>query len=64
MPHGARKVEPKKITVRGISGKKVEIPLCEVDLKSKWKTGPIIVGVMDSLPMKSISLLLENDVGA
>ena len=30
----------------------------------KWKTGLIIVGVMDSLPMKGISLLLGNDVRA
>ena len=43
MPHGARKVEQKKITIKRIGGKKAEIPLCDVELKSNWKTGPIIV---------------------
>ena len=63
MPRGARKVAQGKITVKGIGGKKIEIPLCEAELKSKWKTGLITVGEMDSLPLKGISLLLRNDVG-
>ena len=53
-----------KIIVKGIGEKKVEIPLFAVELKSKWKTGPIIVGVMDSLPMGGKSLLLGSDLGA
>ena len=34
-----------------------------MELESKWKTGPITVGMMDNLPMKGISLLLGNDAG-
>ena len=64
MSHGVRKVTQEKINIKGIGGKKVEIPLCEVEFHSKWKTRPTIFGVMDSLPMKGISLLLGNDVGA
>ena len=44
--------------------KEKRFPLREVELESKWKTGPIIVGVIDSQPMKGISLLSGNDVGA
>ena len=43
--------------------KKIEIPLCDVEFKSMWKTGPIIVGIMDRLPMKDISLPFGNDEG-
>ena len=53
-----------KITAKRIGGTRMEIPLCKVELGSKWKTGPIIVGVMDSLTMKGITLLLGKDVRA
>ena len=39
-----------------------KIPLCKITLKSKWKNGPIQVGVVDKLPMKGISLILGNEV--
>ena len=58
------KSRAEKITVKGIGRKKLEIPLCEVELKSQWKTGPITVGVMDSLPMKGRSLQQGNEVEA
>ena len=40
----------------------MKIPLCKITPKSKWKNGPIQVGVVDKLPMKGISLILGNEV--
>ena len=40
----------------------MKIPLFKIILKSKWKNGPIQVGVVDKLPMKGISLILGNGV--
>ena len=41
----------------------MKIPLYRINMRSGWKSGPIIVGVVDKLPIKSISLLLGNDIG-
>ena len=48
--------------IEGISGKRMNIPLYEITLKSKWKNGPIQVGVVDKLPMKGISRILGKEV--
>ena len=48
--------------IEGIGGKRMKIPLCKITLKSKWKNGPIQVGVVDKLPMKGISLIQGNEV--
>ena len=40
----------------------MKIPLCKITLMSKWKNGPIQVGVVDKLPLKGISLILGNEV--
>ena len=50
------------VMIEGIGGKRVKIPLCKITLKSRWKDGPIKVGVVDKLPMKGISLILGNEV--
>ena len=44
----------KNVIVKGIGGKRTEVSLYKVEHESKWKTVPIIVGVIDSLPMKGI----------
>ena len=63
IPEGTRNKLKKITVIRGITGEPMKIPLCKVKIKSKWKSGPIVVGVVDNLPMKGISLLLRNDVG-
>ena len=50
------------VQIEGVGGKRMKISLCEITLKSKWKNGPIQVGVVDKLPMKGISLILGNEV--
>ena len=62
MPRGAQKIMQEKITVKGIGRKIIEIPLCKVDLESKWKTDLITVGIMGNLPMKSIRCGSQSNI--
>ena len=62
LPKGVIEATRETVMIEGIGGKRVKIPLCKITLKSKWKNGPIQVGVVDKLPMKGISLILGNEV--
>ena len=62
VPKGAIEAARETVQIEGIGGKRMKIPLCKIILKSKWKNGPIQVGVVDKLPMKGISLILGNEV--
>ena len=58
-PKGVTEAARETVQIEGIGGKRMKIPLCKITLKSKWENGPIQVGVVDKLPMKGISLILE-----
>ena len=62
MPKGAIETARETGQIEGIGGKRMKIPLCKITLQSKWKNGPIQVGVVDKLPMKGISLILGNEI--
>ena len=62
LPKGVIEAARETVMIEGIGGKRVKIPLCKITLKSKWKNGPIQVGVVDKLPMKGISLILGNEL--
>ena len=50
------------VICRGIGGQRMSVPLVEVYLKSEVFSGTCILGIVDSLPIKSAQLLLGNDV--
>ena len=62
VPKGVIEAARETVQIEGIGGKRMKIPLWKITLKSKWKNGPIQVGVVDKLPMKGISLILRNEV--
>lgn len=62
VPENMRYRTGKIKTVIGIGGKPMKTDIWKIKLKSKWKAGEVEVGLLDSLPMKGISLLLGNDI--
>ena len=50
------------VICRGIGGHRMSAPLVEVYLKSEVFSGTCLLGIVDSLPLKSAQLLLGNDV--
>ena len=62
VPKGVTEAARETVQIEGIGGKRMKILLCKITLKSKWKNGPIQVGVVDKLSMKRISLILGNEV--
>ena len=62
VPKGALETTRETVQIEGIGGKRMNILLRKITLQSKWKNGPIRVGVIDKLPMKGISLILGNEV--
>ena len=53
----------KTVMIRGIGIKPIKVPLYQIEIKSKWKSGPVVVGIIDRLPMTGVSMLLRNDIG-
>ena len=49
--------------IRGIGRKPIRVPLYQIEIESKWKSGPVVVGIIDRLPMTGVSMLLGNDMG-
>ena len=62
LPKGVIEAAPETVQIEGSGGKRMKITLCKITLKSKWKSGPIKVGMIDKLPMKGISLILGNEM--
>ena len=51
------------VLIKGVNSKDFEsIPLHSVDISSKFVSGPVTIGVRESLPYKDIQLLLGNDL--
>ena len=51
-----------KMLIQGIGGNFMAVPLHRVNLKCDLFTGPVVVGVVPSLPIKGVEFLLGNDV--
>lgn len=50
------------VLCQGIEGRTISVPLHSIFLQSDLVTGQFKVGLIDSLPMKGVSLLLGNDL--
>ena len=50
------------IVVQGIEGGFRKVPLHRVNLVSDVVSGSVVVGVLNTLPVKGVSMLLENDL--
>ena len=53
----------KMVTIKWVSGTPVKVELCQIKIKSKWND-KIITVLIDTLPIKQVSLFLGNDVGS
>lgn len=63
IPAEMRQKTGKIKTIIGIGGKPSRTEIYKIKLESKWKNGEMEVGMLETLPMKGISILLGNDVG-
>lgn len=50
------------VIIHGIGGRYINVPIHRISLDSNIVRGLVEVGVVDSLPMKGISMLLGNDL--
>ncbi|XP_061190377.1 uncharacterized protein LOC133198276 [Saccostrea echinata] len=51
-----------EVVIQGVELGLVKVPLHVIDLKSDLVSGPVVVGVRPTLPVKGVSLLLGNDL--
>ena len=50
------------VLLQGIELSKLNVPLHRVHLKSNHIPGPVIVGVIPSLPVRKVDLILGKDL--
>ena len=50
------------VIIRGVEGGFINVPLHRVNLVSDIVSGSVVVGVMENLPAKGVSMLLGNDL--
>ena len=50
------------VLIQGVESKVVSVPLHIVNIHTPLASGPVMVGVMNSLPVEEISLILGNDL--
>ena len=50
------------VIVQGVEGGFINVPLHRVNLVSDIVSGSVVVGVMETLPAKGVSMLLGNDL--
>ena len=50
------------VLIKGISNSYKAVPLQEVSLSSRLKTGPVVVGIVPCLPVKGVIFILGNDI--
>ena len=62
MPFSYRSDTGMTVLLQGIELNVLNVPLHEVLLKSNLITGPVVVGVRPSLPVRKVSLILGNDL--
>lgn len=62
MPRGSETTTGERVVIQGVGSNFVSVQLHRISLDSNIVCGPIVIGVVDSLPMKGISMLLGNDL--
>ena len=62
LPKGSWPLTGEVVICKGVKGEHFSVPLAEITLESPVFSGVCQVGIIDELPMKSVHLLLGNDV--
>ena len=62
LPFGTSSATGKSIVIQGIDGGFKKVPLHLVILVSDVVSGSVVVGVLNTLPVKGVSMLLGNDL--
>ena len=62
LPFGKSSATGKSIVIQGIEGGFRKVPLHRVNLVSDVVSGSVVVGVLNTLPVKGVSMLLGNDL--
>ena len=62
LPFGTSSATGKSIVIQGIDGGFKKVPLHLVNLVSDVVSGSVVVGVLNTLPVKGVSMLLGNDL--
>ena len=62
LPFGKSSATGKSIVIQGIEGGFKKVPLHRVNLVSDIVSGSVVVGVLNTLPVKGVSMLLGNDL--
>ena len=62
LPFGTSSATGKSIVIQGIEGGFRKVPLHRVNLVSDVVSGSVVVGVLNTLPVKGVSMLLGNDL--
>ena len=62
LPFGCQSDTGMTVLLQGVELNILNVPLHEVFLKSNLITGPVVVGVRPSLPVRKVSLILGNDL--
>lgn len=50
------------VLIQGVGMDVLRVPLHQIHLQSDLISGPVVVGVRPSLPVKGVSLILSNDL--
>ena len=50
------------VLIKGVEGGYLKIPLETIHLESVFRTGPVTVGIVPSLPVEGVTFLLGNDI--
>ena len=62
LPFDMSSATSESVIVQGIEGGFINVPLHRVNLVSDIVSGSVVVGVMETLPAKGVSMLLGNDL--
>ena len=62
LPFDMSSVTGEYVIVQGVEGGFINVPLHRVNLVSDIVSGSVVVGVMETLPAKGVSMLLGNDL--
>ena len=62
LPFDMSSATGESVIVQGVEGGFINVPLHRVNLVSDIVSGSVVVGVMETLPVKGVSMLSENDL--
>jgi hypothetical protein len=62
LPLSTETAKNETIVIRGVEGGFVQVPLHEINLNCDLVSGPVTVGLIESLPVQGVSMLLANDI--